>query len=97
MEDLLGVLWTYRTTPRRPIGNTLFALAYGIDAVVPTEIGMPTARIAFQGQRNEDMELTKHLDWADETRETTSVRMATYQQKTAAYYNQKVRPLTFKE
>ncbi|RVW32221.1 hypothetical protein CK203_080079 [Vitis vinifera] len=33
-----GVLWAYRTTPRRPTGNTPFALAYGMEAVIPTEI-----------------------------------------------------------
>ncbi|KAL6328496.1 hypothetical protein AAG906_038691 [Vitis piasezkii] len=73
-------------------GNTPFALAYGVDAVIPTEIGLPTAQIAIQGQRNEDMELARHLDCADETREAASVRMAAYQQKSAAYYNKKVRP-----
>lgn len=48
VEELLGVLWAYRTTPERPIGNTPFALAYGVDVVIPTKIGMPTARTAVQ-------------------------------------------------
>ncbi|RVW74284.1 hypothetical protein CK203_051014 [Vitis vinifera] len=38
------VLWAYRTTPGRPTGNTPFALTYGMDAVIPTEIGLPTIR-----------------------------------------------------
>ncbi|RVW87620.1 Transposon Tf2-11 polyprotein [Vitis vinifera] len=42
VEELPGVLWAYRTTPRRPTGNTPFALAYGMDAVIPTKIGLPT-------------------------------------------------------
>ena len=42
VKELPGVLWAYRTTPRRPTGNTPFALAYGMDAVIPTEIGLPT-------------------------------------------------------
>ena len=79
VEELPSVLWAYRTTLERPTGNTPFALAYGIDAVIPTEIGMPTARTAIQGQRKESEELTRHLDWADETREMASVRMAAYQ------------------
>ncbi|RVW20501.1 hypothetical protein CK203_106594 [Vitis vinifera] len=58
-----------------------FALAYGTDAVIPIEVGMPTARTAVQGQRNEYDELARHLDWADEAREAASIRMATYQQK----------------
>ncbi|KAL6348223.1 hypothetical protein AAG906_003089 [Vitis piasezkii] len=94
---LPGVLWAYRTTPGRPTWNTPFALAYGTDAVIPTEVGMPTARTAVQGQRNEDDKLARHLDWADETREAASIRMAAYQQKVVAYYNRKVRPRVFKE
>ncbi|KAL6329139.1 hypothetical protein AAG906_007685 [Vitis piasezkii] len=97
VEELPDVLWAYRTTPGRPTGNTPFALAYGTDAVIPTEVGMPTARTAVQGQRNEDDELARHLDWADEAREAASIRMAAYQQKVAAYYNRKVRPRIFKE
>ena len=62
VEELLGVLWAYRTTPGRPTGNTPFALAYGIDAIIPTKIGMLTAQTAVQGQRNEDDELARHLD-----------------------------------
>ena len=58
---------------------------------------MPTARTVVQGQRNEDNELARHLDWADEAREAASIRMAAYQQKVAAYYNRKVRPRIFKK
>lgn len=97
VEELPGVLWAYQTTLGRSIGSTPFALTYRVDAVIPTEIGMPTARIAVQGQRDEDTELARHLDWADETREIATVRMATYQQKAAAYYNKKVRPRVFRE
>ncbi|KAL6321232.1 hypothetical protein AAG906_016266 [Vitis piasezkii] len=38
VEELPGVLWAYRTTPGRPTGNTPFALAYGMDAVIPIEL-----------------------------------------------------------
>ncbi|RVW72496.1 hypothetical protein CK203_053209 [Vitis vinifera] len=65
VEELPGVLWAYRTTPERPTGNTPFALVYDIDAIIPTEIGMPTARTVVQGQKKESEELTRHLDWAD--------------------------------
>ena len=78
VEELPGILWAYCTTPGRPTGNTPFVLAYGTDAVIPIEVGMPTARTAVQGQRNEDDELARHLDWADEARETASIRMAAY-------------------
>lgn len=96
VEKLPGVLWAYQTIPRRPTGNTPFALVYGMDAIIPTEIGMLIARTVVQGQRSEEQELTKHLDWTNEIRESGSIRMAAYQQKVAAYYNRKVRPHAFK-
>lgn len=97
VEELPGVLWAYQTTPGCPTGNTPFALAYGMDVVIPTEIGMPTARTAAQDHGNEEDELLRHLDWTDELREAASVRMTAYQQKAAAYFNRKVHPRTFKE
>ncbi|RVW69916.1 hypothetical protein CK203_059111 [Vitis vinifera] len=38
-------------TPGRPTGNTPFALAYGMDAVIPTEIGKAAIRMADYQQR----------------------------------------------
>ena len=96
VEELPGVLWAYRTTFGRPTGNTPFALAYGMDAVIPTEIGLPTIRIEAGRQDDANAELGRNLDWADEVRETASIRMTYYQQRTAAHYNRKVRPRSFK-
>ena len=49
VDELLGVLWAYRTTFRRPTRITHFVLAYGMEVVIPTEIGMPTAKTVVQG------------------------------------------------
>ena len=49
VEELSGILRAYRTTPRRPTGNTPFALAYGMDAIIPTEIGLPIIRTDARG------------------------------------------------
>ncbi|RVX20524.1 hypothetical protein CK203_002459 [Vitis vinifera] len=57
VEELPGILWAYRTTPGRPIGNTPFAIAYGMDAVIPTEIGLPTIRTEAAKQDDADAEL----------------------------------------
>ena len=95
MKELLGVLWAYRTTPGRPTGNTPFALAYGMDVVIPTKIGLPTIRTIVRGQNDESMEL-KNLDWANEVRENASIWMADYKQRAATHYNRKARPRVFK-
>ncbi|RVW84455.1 Gag-Pol polyprotein [Vitis vinifera] len=92
VEELPGVLWAYRTTPGRPTGNTPFALAYGMDAVIPTEIGLPTIRTDAAKQNDANTELGRNLDWADEVRRSAAIRMADYQQRASAHYNRKVSP-----
>ena len=42
VEMLPSILWTYRTTVRKSTKETPFALAFGVEAVIPLEIGMPT-------------------------------------------------------
>ncbi len=37
-------MWTHRTTKKGYTGKTPFALAYGVEAVIPLEIGLPTIR-----------------------------------------------------
>ena len=41
VEELPHVLWTYRTMPRRSIGETPFSMTYGAEAVIPLESGFP--------------------------------------------------------
>ncbi|RVX07557.1 hypothetical protein CK203_025150 [Vitis vinifera] len=96
VEELSGVLWAYRTTPGWPTGNTPFTLAYGMDAVIPTEIGLPTIRTEAAKQDDASMELGRNLDWADEVRESAAIRLEDYQQRASAHYNRKVRPRSFK-
>ena len=44
VEELLHVFWTYRTTPRRSMGETLFSITYGDEAIIPLETSFPTLR-----------------------------------------------------
>ena len=94
VDELFGVLWAYQTTLGRPTAS--FTLAYGMDAIITTEIGVPTTQTAVQGQRDKSQELLKYLDWADEVRKSASIRMTAYQKKAATHYNRKARPRTFK-
>ncbi|RVX05343.1 Gypsy retrotransposon integrase-like protein 1 [Vitis vinifera] len=96
VEELPGVLWAYRTTPRRPTGNTPFALTYGMDAVIPTEIGLPTTRTDAAKQEDANTELGRNLDWADEVRESVAIRMADYQQRHQRITIEKSSPETSK-
>ena len=94
MEELPGVLWAYRTTARRPTGVSPFALTYGMEAVIPTQIGQPTGRTAMPDPANEES-MIKELDTSDELREAAAIRMASYQRRLANSYNQRVKPRMF--
>ena len=89
MDELLRVLWAYWTISRRPMGATPFALAYGMEAIIPTEIGMPTAKTVVQDQRDNDEELIRQLDWADEKQGDATIQIASYHQRAIAQYNKK--------
>ena len=81
MEELPHVLWTYRTTPRRSTGETPFLMTYGVEAVIPLEIGFPTSRTSSFNPRDNDEQLTKRLDLIEEKRENVMVQLAYYEQK----------------
>ncbi|KAL2228583.1 UNVERIFIED_CONTAM: hypothetical protein Sindi_1838000 [Sesamum indicum] len=45
VDELPGVLWVYRTTPRTATSETPFCLVYGTEAIIPTEIGEESQRV----------------------------------------------------
>ena len=77
VDEFPGVLWAYRTAACRPIGISPFALTYGMEAIIPTEIGMPALRMDMPEQLSTES-IIKDLDTADELRETAIVRVASY-------------------
>ena len=44
IDELPRVLWAYRTTKRTATGETPFAMAFGVEAVIPVEVGLPSLR-----------------------------------------------------
>uniref|UniRef100_A0A2N9F3W1 Uncharacterized protein n=1 Tax=Fagus sylvatica TaxID=28930 RepID=A0A2N9F3W1_FAGSY len=96
VEELPSILWTYRTTVRKSTNETPFALAFGVEAVIPLEIGMPTIRTTeFAVQTNED-NLRRDLDLVEERRELAVVRLAAYQQRLKREHNKNVKTRTFR-
>ena len=95
VEELPHVLWTYRTTPRRSTGETLFSMTYGAEAVIPLESGFPTTRTSSFNPKD-DEQLARNLDLIEEKRENAMVQLAYYQQKLKQGYdaNVRLRPLT---
>ena len=71
-----------------------FALTYGMEAIVPTEIGMPTLQTNLSERSNAET-VIKDLDNVDELREAAIVRIASYHNRLANFYNRRVKPLMF--
>ena len=94
MDELPGVLWDYRTTTCRPTSISPFTLTYGMEAIVPIEIGMPTLRTDLPEQSNAEI-MIKDLDMADELREAATVRIASYHSKLENLYNRRIKPRMF--
>ena len=72
MEKLPRVLWAYRTTAQKQTGVSPLALTYGMEAVIHTEIGIPTIRIATPESENEGS-VIRELDTSDELREAAAI------------------------
>ncbi|XP_075636650.1 uncharacterized protein LOC142608876 [Castanea sativa] len=95
VEELSHILWTYRTTPCRSIGETPFSMTYGAEAVIPLETGFPTLKTSSFTPSNNDGLLERSLDLVDERRENVMVQLAYYQHKLKQGYDLtvKLRPL----
>ncbi|KAL5537944.1 hypothetical protein UlMin_045731 [Ulmus minor] len=91
VDELSLVLWSYRTSFRATTGETPFSLAYGVEAVIPIEISLPTFRVDNFDKESNDVLLALTTDLLEEKREISQVRAAALQQTIARYYNSKVK------
>ena len=96
VEYLLEVLWAYRTTRKSTTRETLFAFAFGIEAVAPIEVGLTSPRVEFTNTEHNEESVRLNLDLLEEKREQALKCAEDYQRKTARYYDRKVRPNSFK-
>uniref|UniRef100_A0A2N9EPE0 RNase H type-1 domain-containing protein n=1 Tax=Fagus sylvatica TaxID=28930 RepID=A0A2N9EPE0_FAGSY len=95
VEELPSVMWTHRTTKRRSTGETPFALAYGVEAVIPLEVGLPTTRTTeFDIDENESS-LRMDLNLVEERRDMATIRLASYQHQMKRGYDKNIRPRSF--
>ncbi|CAL9011014.1 unnamed protein product, partial [Prunus brigantina] len=95
-EILPEALWAINTSYRRSTGETPFSLAFGTEAVVPVEVHAPTCRTASYDPQQNENQLALNLDLIDEHRLQAQLRNATYKQRTARYYNSRVKHRSFK-
>ena len=77
-DELLGVLWVYRTIVRILMGETPFKLEYGSEAVIPTEVHMANHRVMMYQDKDNTEQLRLNLDLIDEVRMDAEHRTTKY-------------------
>ncbi|KAL2230840.1 UNVERIFIED_CONTAM: hypothetical protein Sindi_1678400 [Sesamum indicum] len=93
-EKLTNVPWAYRTTPRGTTGESLFTIVYGMEAVIPTELGIPSYRILQFSQENSTTLLKENLDLTKELREKAFLRTQRYKSRIINAHNRSVKTLS---
>ena len=90
------MLWAHKTTRKSATQETLFALAFGTEAVAPVEVGLKSPRIEFASTELNEEVLRLNLDLLEEKREQALKHVKDYHRKTARYYDRRVRPRSYK-
>ncbi|CAL2244499.1 unnamed protein product [Prunus armeniaca] len=94
-EKLPEALWAIRTSYRTATGETPFSMAFGLEAVVPVEIGEPSYRTeTFAPKANEEA-LALSLNLLEERRAQANLWNEAYKQRVSRYYDSRVRSCSF--
>ncbi|GKV44764.1 hypothetical protein SLEP1_g51920 [Rubroshorea leprosula] len=91
-DELNNVLWAYRTTSRTARGETPYHLAFGTEAVIPIEIGVPSFRVTHFDEGRNGQLFRENLDLLNEVREEARLQSLVYKQKIANFYNKRLAP-----
>jgi hypothetical protein len=95
-EELPMALWAYRTSKRKPTGETPYALVYGEEAILPSEITIPSARMRIRSKVEGDNREAA-LEAVEEFREESQRRMQKYHDNLRRLYNTKVKARQIKK
>lgn len=96
IDKLHHVLWAYRTIQRISIGETHFSPAFGIEAIILVEIGLPFLKVEEYNEETNSKWLQVNLDLLKKSKERATIRIASYHLKVATYYNVQVKAKEFR-
>ena len=94
-DELLEVLWAYRTTVRTLTGKTLFSLTYGSESMIQVEIGASSLRRENYDSEQNFILHKRELNFLEEKWCDSKLQVADYQRCIARYFNSKVKPMRF--
>ena len=72
-------------------GETPFTMTYGVEAMVAVEVGVPSHKRKFYDQDTNHELMCGELDLLEETRAQVQLRVTSYQQRLAWFFNSKVK------
>ena len=78
-------------TARTLTGETPFKLIFGIEAVIPVEVGMSSLRQKHYDDHGNDKELQLALDCLSKVKGNAAQKMALYDQRMTNYHDQRVK------
>ncbi|XP_059639120.1 uncharacterized protein LOC132281437 [Cornus florida] len=99
-ETLSEALWAYRNSKRIGTGVTPYMLTYGHDVVLPMEMKVKSARVAFQNNltpANYIQAMFVELKDLDEFRRDALDHIIAHKKKVMRIYNKRVKPKSFAE
>ncbi|XP_058758232.1 uncharacterized protein LOC131631452 [Vicia villosa] len=99
-EMLPFALHGYRTSVRTSTGATPFSLVYGMEAVLPVEVEIPSMRVLMETKLSEAewcQSRYDQLNLIEEKRMTALCHGQLYQARMKQAFNKKVRPREFRE
>ncbi|XP_020700279.1 uncharacterized protein LOC110112406 [Dendrobium catenatum] len=98
-DKLFEVLWAYMTTYRTPTQSTPYASAFGVEAVLPLEVELPSLRVVVSyNLSDEDIARLRleELDGLDELRLRAYQCLKLCQARMDRHYKHLVRPHAFR-
>ncbi|XP_076894919.1 uncharacterized protein LOC143547357 [Bidens hawaiensis] len=89
VDELPHVLWAHRISKKISNSETPFSLTYGTEAMIPAEVGVPSARMLLMADNEKELRL--NLDLLEERRELTAIRESKYKRQLQKYYDARVK------
>ncbi|XP_076911775.1 uncharacterized protein LOC143569854 [Bidens hawaiensis] len=89
------VLWAFHTQKKSSNSETPFSLTYGTESMIPSEIGVPSARMLTNNDN--EKELRMNLDLLEKRRELDPIHEHNYKRQLQKYYDSRVRKCNFNE
>ena len=93
LEKLIDALWAYRTSILTPTRQTSYALMFGMEAVLPYEIFLPSLRVQLDQEISESEHreaLLVQLELLDERHLRAAEHVQVYQNLLSKFYQKKI-------